>query len=166
MAEGGGLLNRYTGQNLYRGFESLSLRQKIRYQTKCRRLSMRLANLSLLFLMTSSIFQFHVSEFREDANQDPITNEMIEEIRGSSSSLLYKASCGENNCDGKRDITRGATQGRSTDRSSCRRQHWEVRFWFVAGDHSGSDEHAFLDSPHPPCSHGDAGGRGQQHIRL
>ena len=26
MAEGGGLLNRYTGQNLYRGFESLSLR--------------------------------------------------------------------------------------------------------------------------------------------
>ena len=26
-AEGGGLLNRYTGQNLYRGFESLSLRQ-------------------------------------------------------------------------------------------------------------------------------------------
>jgi hypothetical protein len=27
VAEGGGLLNRYTGQNLYRGFESLSLRQ-------------------------------------------------------------------------------------------------------------------------------------------
>ena len=27
MAEGGGLLNRYTGQNLYRGFESLPLRQ-------------------------------------------------------------------------------------------------------------------------------------------
>src|SRR6266404_3241452 len=26
QAEGGGLLNRYTGQNLYRGFESLSLR--------------------------------------------------------------------------------------------------------------------------------------------
>ena len=26
-AEGGGLLNRYTGQNLYRGFESLPLRQ-------------------------------------------------------------------------------------------------------------------------------------------
>jgi hypothetical protein len=94
---------------------------------------MRLANLSLLFLMTSSIFQFHVSEFREDASQDPITNEMIEEIRASSRSLLYKASCGENNCDGQRDITRGATQGRSTDRSSCRRPHWEVRFWFVAG---------------------------------
>src|SRR5712671_6891267 len=27
-AEGGGLLNRYTGQNLYRGFESLSLRHE------------------------------------------------------------------------------------------------------------------------------------------
>ena len=27
MAEGGGLLNRYTGQNLYRGFESPPLRQ-------------------------------------------------------------------------------------------------------------------------------------------
>ena len=27
VAEGGGLLNRYTGQNLYRGFESLPLRQ-------------------------------------------------------------------------------------------------------------------------------------------
>ena len=27
MAEGGGLLNRYTGENLYRGFESLPLRQ-------------------------------------------------------------------------------------------------------------------------------------------
>jgi hypothetical protein len=26
-AEGGGLLNRYTGENLYRGFESLPLRQ-------------------------------------------------------------------------------------------------------------------------------------------
>ena len=28
MAEGGGLLNRYTGQNLYRGFESPPLRQR------------------------------------------------------------------------------------------------------------------------------------------
>ena len=28
MAEGAGLLNRYTGNNLYRGFEYLSLRQK------------------------------------------------------------------------------------------------------------------------------------------
>ncbi len=29
MAEGGGLLNRYTGQNLYRGFESLPLRHRV-----------------------------------------------------------------------------------------------------------------------------------------
>jgi len=28
MAEGGGLLNRYTIEKSYRGFESLSLRQK------------------------------------------------------------------------------------------------------------------------------------------
>jgi hypothetical protein len=31
VAEGGGLLNRYTGQNLYRGFESLPLRHSLRY---------------------------------------------------------------------------------------------------------------------------------------
>ena len=30
MAKGGGLLNRYTGQNLYRGFESPPLRQSHR----------------------------------------------------------------------------------------------------------------------------------------
>ena len=29
VAEGGGLLNRYTGQNLYRGFESLPLRHSL-----------------------------------------------------------------------------------------------------------------------------------------
>jgi hypothetical protein len=29
VAEGGGLLNRYTGQNLYRGFESLPLRHEL-----------------------------------------------------------------------------------------------------------------------------------------
>ena len=32
VAEGGGLLNRYTGQNLYRGFESLPLRQIPQFQ--------------------------------------------------------------------------------------------------------------------------------------
>ena len=31
VAEGGGLLNRYTGQNLYRGFESLPLRHYFCY---------------------------------------------------------------------------------------------------------------------------------------
>jgi hypothetical protein len=31
VAEGGGLLNRYTGQNLYRGFESPPLRQRLSY---------------------------------------------------------------------------------------------------------------------------------------
>ena len=33
-AEGGGLLNRYTGLNLYRGFESLRLREDQKGQTR------------------------------------------------------------------------------------------------------------------------------------